>query len=103
MALINSSHPTLAEDQLKYWEDELKNKRALLFELENLIYQLLQDDKKSYNMDTGQTSINVTLHDLPSLIDKQEKLVKQIEYLEGKLGLNELNSQPSMFQGVPVW
>jgi len=60
----------------------------------------LQDDKKTYNMDTGQTTINVTRHDLASLMNQQKDVASQIEYLEDKLGLNH---QPRMFQGVPLW
>jgi len=103
MALINSSHETLVEDQLKFWEDELKNARILLFELDKLIYKQSQDEKKSYSMDTGQTTVNVTTHDLPALIDRREKLKKQIEELEEKLGITQIEEPPKMFQGVPGW
>jgi len=100
MAIISSNHATLAEDQKKFWEDTLTNTRILYFELDKAIYALMQDEKKSYSMDSGQTTINVTTHDLPSLIDRREKLKNQIEELEEKLGIN---AQPQMFQGVPAW
>jgi len=103
MALINDSHLTLAEDQQKFWEDTLKNTRILFFELDKAIYALTQDEKKSYSMDTGQTTINVTVHDLPALIDRREKLKDQIEELEEKLGLTQINEPPRVFQGNPAW
>lgn len=103
MALINASHETLADDQLKFWEDTLKNTRILFFELDKAIYALTQDEKKSYSMDTGQNTINVTVHDLPALIDRREKLKKQIEELEEKLGVTQIEEPPKIFQGNPAW
>jgi hypothetical protein len=100
MALIDESNPVTAEDQRKFWEDTLVNTRALLFSLDQAIYALTKEEKKSYSMDTGQNTINVTLQDVPALIDKRDKLIKQIESLEDKLGLNQT---PQIFQGTPAW
>ena len=103
MALINDSHATLAEEQKKFWEDALKNTRILFFELDKAIYALTQDERKSYSMDTGQTTINVTRQDLPSLIDRREKLKNQIEELEEKLGISQIEDKPQLMQGNPAW
>jgi len=103
MALINDAHATLAEDQQKFWDDALKNTRILFFELDKAIYALTQDNTKSYNMNTGSNMVNVTLHDLPSLIDRREKLKQQIEELEEKLGIPQINEQLKLFQGIPAW
>jgi hypothetical protein len=103
MALISNSHVTLADDQKKFWEDTLKNTRILFFELDKAIFLLEQDDTKSYSMDTGQTSINYTYHDLPSLIDRREKYKKQIEEIEDKLGISVKPERPRFFQAVPEW
>jgi hypothetical protein len=103
MALIDANHETLAEDQKKFWEDALKNSRILFFELDKAIYALTHEDTKSYSMDTGQTTVNVTFNDLPSLIDRREKLKKQIEELEDKLGISQIAEKPKFFQGVPAW
>jgi len=100
MALLDESNPVTAEDQRKFWEDTLLNTRALLFNLDKAVYALTKEEKKSYSMDTGQNTINVTLQDVPSLIDRRDKLIKQIEDLEDKLGLNQ---QQQIFQGIPVW
>lgn len=98
--LIDESHPVTAEDQRKFWEDTLSNSRVLLFNIDKAILALTKEERKSYSMDTGQTTINVTLQDLPGLISQRDKLIKQIDDLEDKLGLN---AQPGMFQGVPQW
>jgi len=106
MALINPAHETLAEEQKKFWEDTLKNTRIIFFELDKAIYALTQDDKKSYSMDTGQTTVNVTRQDLPSLLDRREKLKAQIEELEVKVLEYEntsVLSNSKFFQGIPAW
>jgi len=98
--LIDESHPVTAEDQRKFWEDTLANSRVLLFNLDKAILALTKEERKQYSMDTGQTTINVTLQDLPSLIAQRDRLIKQIDDLEDKLGLN---NTPGLFQGVPQW
>jgi hypothetical protein len=61
---------------------------------------LLREEKKSFSMDTGQTTINVTRQDVPALIDRRGKLIKEIEDLEEKLSVD----QPAiLFQGNPAW
>jgi hypothetical protein len=103
MALINGSHATLAEDQKTFWEDALKNARILYFELDKAIYALMQEERKSYSMDTGQTTINVTRQDLPALLDRRGKIAKEIEELEEKLGINQIEEKPQILQGNPAW
>jgi len=98
--LIDNNSPITTQSQREFWEDELRNKRILSVALDKAIYSLLQDDKKTYSMDTGQTTINVTRHDLPSLMNQQKEVAKQIENLEDKLGLN---NKTTVFQGVPGW
>jgi len=98
--LIDENNPITAEDQRQFWNDTLANSRILLFAIDKAILALTKEEKKSYNIDTGQTTINVTLQDLPGLINQRDKLIKQIDDLEDKLGLNQ---QPTMFQGVPLW
>jgi hypothetical protein len=103
MAIISENHPALTGDQKEYWEDILKNTRILLFELDKAIFALTREEKKPYTMDTGQTNISVTRQDVPALLDRREKLLKQIKDLEEKLGINELPEQPKQFQVVPAW
>jgi hypothetical protein len=103
MALINENHKTLLEDQKKFWQDTLKNTRILFFELDKAIFALTNDDIKSYSMDTGQTSENVTKHDLPALIDRRDKYKKQIEEIEEKLGIEVESERPHFFQAVLQW
>jgi hypothetical protein len=103
MALISESHAVAAEDQHKFWEDNLTNTRILLFELDKIILALTQEEKKSFSMNTGKSTVNVTRQDLPSLIDRREKLQKQIEYLEDKLGISQVEEKFKMRQGIPAW
>jgi hypothetical protein len=101
MALINENSPTNYMDSRKFWQDEYQNKKTELFELEKLIYQLMQDPKKSYGTDTGQNSINVSKYDLPSLREYEKELSRQIEYLEEKLGI--VDNSWTFTQAVPSW
>ena len=87
MALISENHATIQEDSRKFWEDTLANTRINLFQLDKLIFDLTHDQRKCYSFDTGQNSINVSRQDLPMLIDWRDKLLKQIEDLEDKLGI----------------
>jgi hypothetical protein len=103
MALISGNHPDIEEDQRGFWEDELINARILLTELNKLIFQLEHNDIKSYGLDTGQDNITTTRQDLPSLIDRREKLIKQIKELEDMLGINQLPEKQKVFQAVPQW
>ena len=101
MSLINENHETLTEDFRQFWEDTLKNKKALHFEYEKAIYALLHEQKKSYSIDTGQNSINVTRQDVSALKRDLQKLEEEIEYLEEKMGI--VKPAPAMVQGVPKW
>jgi hypothetical protein len=103
MALISDNHPALAEDQRKFWTDELKNTRILLTDLNQLIFRLEHEEIKSYGLDTGQTNFSSTRQDLPALIDRREKLIKQIRDLEDRLGISQLPEKQKLFQVVPQW
>jgi hypothetical protein len=103
MALISDNHPALADNQRKYWDDELKNTKILLADLNQLIFKLEHEEIKAYGMDTGQNNISTTRQDLPSLIDRREKLIKQIKDFEDMLGINQLPEKQKMFQAVPQW
>ena len=98
--LIDENHPAAGVSSRRYWMDTLENKRILHYELQKAIYALTKDNKKSYSMDTGQTTINVTMHDLPSLYDRLGRIEKEIADLEDQLGLNK---KSAMFQGVMSW
>jgi len=98
--LVDEGSSVTAESQRKFWNDTLINSRVILFSLDKAIYALTKEERRSYNMDTGQTTINVTLQDLPNLIDRRDKLIKQIDELEIRL---DINQSPKRFQGVPLW
>jgi len=98
--MLIDENPVTIEDQKKFWNDELLNSRILLNALNKAILELTKDPKKAYNMDTGQTTINVSFHDLPSLYNQRKALLEQITELEDQLGLNKKETN---FQGVPAW
>jgi hypothetical protein len=101
MALVNSDHETSNDDYRKFWEDTLKNDYANLFQVQKLIFELTTDPKKSYSTDTGQDTLNVSWQDLPTLMDREKSLKKQIEELEEKLGI--VDNSPFLAQAVPTW
>jgi predicted glycosyltransferase len=101
MALIDANHETLAEDHRKFLEDAYKNTRILIVEYDKAIYGLTHEERKSYSMDTGQTTINVTRQDLPSLISHRKELMDYLNVLAEELGITE--EKPKLFQGNPAW
>jgi hypothetical protein len=101
MALITENHPALSGESEKFWDDELNNSRILLFELDKAIFAFNHKNVQQYTIDDGQDHITVHKYDLPSLYDKREKLIKQIQELEAKLGKDP--PVQKVFQVVPLW
>ena len=101
MALIDENHAALTEDSRQFWENEYQNTKILINDLDMIIHGLSHDQRKSYQMNTGQDVVNVTKQDLPSLINSRKQLRKELEELEAKLGIGE--SSPILTQAVPKW
>jgi hypothetical protein len=101
MALIIDDHPTLGDDSLQYWRDELKNSRILLYELDKAINALTKTEIKQYTIDTGQDHFTVQRNDLPQLYMQRQALIKQIVELEVKTGQDI--PVKKVYQVVPRW
>ncbi len=103
MAIIYPGHETLAENHKKFLEDAYKNTRVLIVEYDKAILALTHEERKSYSMDTGQTTINVTRQDLPSLISRRKELMDYLNSMADDMGISRTAEAPKLFQGNPVW
>jgi len=99
MSLLDETHSSNTQTSLEYWQDELKNSRILLFEIDKAIKAISISNHQSYTLDTGQTSQTVTRVNLPSLISQRDKLIDRISQLEKYLG----EGKPSVIQTRPGW
>jgi hypothetical protein len=97
MAILEPDHPALSGNTS--WADTLKNARIILFELDKAILALTREGLKSFSLNTGQTSQNITHQDLPILIQRRSDLIKQIQELEN---LSGLGVPPAHVQVVPI-
>jgi hypothetical protein len=98
MALIEADNPAVSGNEKKFWEDQLKNSRILLFELDKAILALERNAEESYTVDTGQTTFTVRRQNLPELIRQRASLVSQIQSITATLEI--LNSAGSNFTQV---
>jgi len=87
MALIDSDNETTNQTSLEYYQDELKNSRVLLFELNKAILAILKGGHHSYQINTGQNSQNVTRENINDVINQRDCLLYQISQLENMLGI----------------
>jgi hypothetical protein len=83
MAILEPDHPALSGNA---WADTLKNARIILFELDKAILALTRQGLKSFSLNTGPTTQNITQQDLPILIQRRADLIKQIQELEALSG-----------------
>ena len=86
MAIIEDGHPALSGTAAESWADLIANSRIILFELDKAILALTREGIKSFSLNTGQTSHNVTPLDLPILIQRRKDLLDQIERMESQAG-----------------
>jgi hypothetical protein len=100
MALIEPENPAISGNEKQFWEDQLKNTRILLFELDKAILALERGSEDSYTLDTGQTTFTVHQKNLPELIRQRASLVSQMESISATI--ETLNSAGDNFvQVVP--
>jgi hypothetical protein len=85
MALIEAAHPALNGNDRQFWEDQLKNSRVLLFELDKAILALARQEIESYTINTGQDIQTVKRQNLPELIRQRDALLKQIQSIQTAL------------------
>jgi len=100
MAIIEAGHPAATGSPLSYWKDQLTNTRIVLFELDKAILILERDERESYTLNTGQSTITVRRIDLPELIKQRASLLKQIQDIESQIDILE-NPSSSFTQVVP--
>jgi hypothetical protein len=79
MALIEPGNPAVFGNEKQFWEDQLKNTRVLLFELDKAILALERGEEESYTVDTGQTNFTVRRQNLPELIRQRASLISQMQ------------------------
>lgn len=76
------------ENSSQFWNDELKNCKILLQELDKAIYALIKTGVVSYTIDTGQDRQTVTRADITNLQNRRTALLTEISTLENRLGLH---------------
>lgn len=99
MPLLDNTHSSYSQTSKEYWQDELKNSRFLLFQIDQAISTISSNSHQSYTLDTGQSRQTVTRVDLPSLIQQRDNLIQRIRELE--LYLKE--GEPGTIQIRPDW
>jgi ribonuclease HIII len=97
MALIEINHPAASQDSRQFWEDELKNTRILLADVNERIHKL---EIESYSLDTGQDSESVSRSKLDSLVIARTRFLDKIREIEQELGIG-LNAGGQCIQAVP--
>jgi hypothetical protein len=100
MALIEPDNPAAIGSSRDYWQDQLKNSRVLLFELDKAILALERQEVENYTLDTGQTTLTVRRVNLPELIRQRSALLKQVQDIEVLID-NIDNAGASFVQVVP--
>lgn len=85
--LIDPNSPINNESSETFWNDELKNSRYLLGQIDKAIAELTSNPTQSYTIDTGQTKQTVTKADLVSLYQRRDALIGQIAVLESRLNI----------------
>lgn len=68
----------------QFWIDELAKAKAQLSELNTEILFLTSNPHKSYTLDTGQSSQQVSRPDLKSLQEQYDSLLNRIATLEAR-------------------
>jgi len=98
MAIIEEDHPALSGSNAEFWQDVVKNNRIIIYELDKAILALTREGLRSFSLNTGMTTHNVTPLDLPILIQRKKDLLEQIAEIEAR------NAPPAiMTQVVPTW
>jgi hypothetical protein len=100
MALIEADNPASTGATRDYWQDQLRNTRVLIFELDKAILKLERQEIESYTVDTGQTTFTARRVNLPELLRQRAALLKQAQEIEALLE-NADNSGSCFIQVVP--
>jgi hypothetical protein len=97
MAILDAGHPAAGQSSREFLEDELKNYRILLADVNERIHKL---EVESYTLDTGQTNQSVKRSSLDSLIKAKDNFLEKIFELEDALGISTRESAAAV-QVVP--
>jgi hypothetical protein len=85
MALIDPDHPATNQTSRAFLEDELRNYRVLLADVNERVHKL---EIESYAFDTGQTNQSVKRSSLESLVKAKDNFLEKIFELEEALGIS---------------
>jgi hypothetical protein len=85
MAVIEAEHPAAYQSSREFLEDELKNYRILLADVNARVHKL---ELESYTLDTGQTNQSVKRSSLESLVKAKDNFLEKIFELEEALGIS---------------
>ena len=100
MALIDANSPVVT-DSKSFWQDQLTNTRILIYELDKAILVLERNEKESYTMDSGQSTITVRRVNLPELIKQRASLLKQLQDIESLNPIDADDPSGGFVQVVP--
>ena len=89
MAIIDPSSPILNDDNCTFWQDELKNLKILLLEVEKGLLFLAGNKTQSYKLSTGQTDQTVQRLNFNELNTMRLDLITQIRDIELMLGIGK--------------
>jgi hypothetical protein len=103
MAIIDADNPALSGNNRQFWEDQLKNSRILLFELDKAILALERQEIERYTLDTGQSTVTVSRQNLPELIKQRGALLKQVEDIKSILESIDNQGRGAFTRVVPAW
>lgn len=81
--LIRPDQPQ--QSSREFWRDELQNLRALLYEYDRAIADLVAGKITEYRLDSGQSSQTVKRTDLTPLQTARESLMIQIDTVEKRV------------------
>ncbi|MBQ9239462.1 MAG: hypothetical protein IJ191_09180 [Treponema sp.] len=87
--LIDQTSTAATESSETTWRDALANTKTLLAAIDKAIYELSQNNIRSYTINTGQDVQTVTRADLASLFARRTALLQQIAILEARLGIGK--------------
>ena len=98
MAVSDENHLVITSTTRGRRETTIERSWKLLEKLDEAIFALMEEGVRSFSLNTGMTTQNVTNQDLPVLIQRRKDLFEQIKMLES------LNPPPALkTQVVPAW
>jgi len=102
MAIIEPNHPAASGtfSYREYLQNKLRDEQVLLYEIDSAILRLSRNEKESYSLDSGQSTITVRRVNLPELIRQSAAMKKRIQETQFELDSID-NSGGGFVQVVP--